>query len=103
MFLQVLHVGVALQEPQQFVDDTLQVEFLRGEQGEPVIEVVTTLSAEDADGACTCAVAFLSAFGKDAVENVKILLHLRFTIYFLPFYFFTFLIFPQDLWADVWF
>ena len=50
MILQILHVGIALEEPKQFVDDTLQVELLGGEQGESVVEVVTTLGAEDADG-----------------------------------------------------
>ena len=75
VFLEVLHVGVALEEPEQFVDDRLQVEFLRSEQGETVVEVVTRLGAEDADGAGACAVTFLCAFGEDAVEDVKILFH----------------------------
>ena len=70
VLLEVFHVGVALEEPEQFVDDRLQVELLRGEQGESVIEVVTRLGAEDADGAGACTVTFLCAFGEDAVQNV---------------------------------
>ena len=70
VLLEVFHVGVALEEPEQFVDDRLQMELLRGEQGESVIEVVTRLGAEDADGTGACAVTFLCAFGEDAVQNV---------------------------------
>ena len=70
VLLEVLHVGVAFEEPEQFVDDRLQMELLRGEQGEAVVEVVTRLGAEDADGAGACAVAFLCAFGEDAIQNV---------------------------------
>ena len=76
MFLKVLHVGIALEEPQQFVNDRLQVELLCGEQGETVVEVVTRLGAEDADGAGACTVTFLCSFGEDAVENVEILFHI---------------------------
>jgi hypothetical protein len=54
------------------------MEFLRGQQGEPVVEVVTALGAEDADGTCACTVTFLCAFCQDAVEDVKILFHLQF-------------------------
>ena len=78
VLLEVFHVGVALEEPEKFVDDGLQMELLRGEQGETVIEVVTALCAEDADGAGACAVPFLCAFGEDAVENVEILFHILF-------------------------
>ena len=86
MFLEVSHVGVSLQEPQEFVDNTLQVELLRCQQWESVVKVITALCAEDADGASACAVTLLGAFRQDAVENVEILFHLqfynlRFTIY----------------------
>ena len=84
VLLEVFHVGVALEEPEQLVDNRLQVELLGGEQGETVVEVVTRLGAEDADGAGACAVTFLCAFGEDAVEDVEILFHLLiilFTVY----------------------
>ena len=70
VFLEVFHVGIAFQEPEQFVDDTLQMEFFRGQQGEPIVEVITTLGTKDADGTCSCTVTFLSAFCQDAVEDV---------------------------------
>ena len=50
MLLQVFHVGVTFQEPQEFVDDRLQMEFLGGEQRKTVVEVVAGLGAEDTDG-----------------------------------------------------
>ena len=70
VLLKVFHVGVALEEPEQFVDDRFQVEFLRGQQGKPVVEVVARLGAEDANGACARTVTFLGAFGQDAIEDV---------------------------------
>ena len=78
---------MSLQEPKQFVDDRLQMEFLCGEQGETVVEVVSALSAEDADGTSASTVAFFRAFRQDAIEDVEILFHLQFhnllfTIYF---------------------
>ena len=86
MFLEVLDVGVALEEPEQFVDDGLQMKFLCGEQGETVVEVVARLGAEDADGTCTGTVTFFGAFGEDAVEDVEILFHMfYFFVYSLQF------------------
>ena len=70
MFLQIAHVGIALQEPQQLIDDAFQVQFLGGEHGEPVVEVVAALCAEDADGACSRAVALLGSLAEDAVKYV---------------------------------
>ena len=70
MLLQVFYVGVALEEPEQFVDDRLQVQFLGGQQRETVLQVVARLRAEDADGACSGAVAFLRAFAQNAVKYV---------------------------------
>ena len=94
------------------------MELLCGEQGETVVEIVTRMGAEDADGASAGAVTLLCAFGENAVEDVEILFHLRFTdllftiyylqftIYFLLFYLFTFLlpfpIFPLGWWGDGW-
>ena len=68
--LQIFYVGVALQEPEQFVDDRLQMEFLRGQQGKPVVEVISALGTKDADGTSASTVTFLSTFRQDAVEDV---------------------------------
>jgi hypothetical protein len=70
MLLQVFHIRITLEKPEQLVDDRLQMEFLRGQQGEAVVEVIAALGAEDADGSCTRTVTFLGALGEDAVENV---------------------------------
>ena len=70
MLLQVLHVGVALQEPEQFVDDGFQMELLGGEAGEAVVQMEAHLMAEDTDGARSGAVALFDPFGQHAVEQV---------------------------------
>ena len=61
VFLQVFHVCVSFQEPQQFIDDGLQVQFLGGEQGESVFQVEAHLVSEHADGARACAVVLFHA------------------------------------------
>ena len=58
MLLQVVHVGIALEEPQKFVDDAFEVELLRCKQGEAFIEVKAHLIAEGTDCTCPCAVIF---------------------------------------------
>ena len=75
VLLQVAHIRVALQEPQQFVDDALQVELLRGEQGETFAQVVAALRTEDGECARARAVSLLRTFTQYAVEDVQILLH----------------------------
>ena len=68
--LQVLHIGVASQEPQQLVNDGFQVKLLGGETGESLLEIEKHLMAKHADGACARAVAFLYALREDTVEQV---------------------------------
>ena len=67
---QILDVRVSLEEPQQFVDDSFQVEFLGGEQGESLLQIVARLCTEDAQRARTGAVAFLDAFFENAVKDI---------------------------------
>ena len=66
MLLQILHVCVAAQEPQQLVDDALQVQFLRGKQGKSLAEVKAHLMAEDALRTRTGAVTLRHAFVENA-------------------------------------
>ena len=40
MLLQVFYVCVAFQEPEQLVDDRLEMEFLGGQQRKTVFEVI---------------------------------------------------------------
>ena len=70
VFLQILHVGIAVEEPQQLVDDRLQVQFLRRQQRKTVLHVVTTLCAKNAQGAGTCTVTLLGTLAEDTVKYV---------------------------------
>ena len=76
MFLEIAHVGVAAQEPQQFIDDRLEVQLLGGKKRETLFEIEPHLMAEDTLGARTCAVGLGGSFGKDAVKQIEILFHI---------------------------
>ena len=66
--LQPTGIGIALQEPEQFVDDAFKMNFLSGEQGESLLEIETHLMAKDADSTSTGTVALLITFVKDALQ-----------------------------------
>ena len=68
--LQVFHVCVAIQEPQQFVYDRLQMQFFCCKQRETVLQVEAHLVSEDAYRTSASAVALLCALRHDAVEQV---------------------------------
>jgi hypothetical protein len=75
VLLQVADVGVALQEPQQLVDDRSQVQLLGGQQGKTGTKVETHLPAEyraraDAGAVCLGGTPF-----EDVPHQVEILLH----------------------------
>ena len=74
-FLQPVSVGIALEEPQEFVDDRLQMEFFGSEKGESLFEVETHLMTKDRDGARAGPVALFDAFCDNPVEQVDVLLH----------------------------
>ena len=65
--LKILHVGVALQKPKQLVDYRLQVQLLRGEQGEALTHVETHLVSENAYRTGSGAVVLLRTLGEDTV------------------------------------
>src|SRR6185503_1352023 len=71
--LQPLHVGVAAQEPEQLVDDRLEVQLLGGEEREAAAEPEAQLAAEHREragaGAVRLARAALEHLG-DEVEVV---------------------------------
>lgn len=75
VLLQVAHVGVAGQEPQQLVDDAPQVHPLGGEQGEAPAEVVAVLVAEHGDCAGAGAVLAHGAVVEDVAEHFLVLAH----------------------------
>ena len=70
MFLQIAHIRVTLQEPQQFVHDALEMEFLGGEQGKSLLQIETHLVAEEAHRARARAVALERTLTQDAVQQV---------------------------------
>src|SRR5689334_7790425 len=71
--LEPLYVGVAAQEPEEFVDDALQVQLLGGEQREALGEPEAQLPAEDRDGAGAGSVGLARAVGEDVVQQVQVL------------------------------
>ena len=77
VLLQVAHVGVAAQKPQQFVYDAFQMQFLGGEQWEALAQVEAHLVAEDALRARARSVGFLGALFQYEAEQVLVLFHGR--------------------------
>ncbi len=68
MFLQIAHVRLPTEEPEEFIDDGLQVELLGGQAGKPLREVEAHLVTKDADRPCPRAVALLDTFGENAIQ-----------------------------------
>ena len=75
VFLEPADVGVAAQEPEEFVDDRFEVDFLGGEQREAVAERKAGLRAEDGARAGAGAVGFGTTLLKDEAQEVVVLLH----------------------------
>ena len=84
--LQIRDVGLALQEPQQLVDDRAQVQLLGGDQREAFVQVEAHLPAEHAARARAGAVGLLGTVLQHVAQQVEVLLHARspamdFTVY----------------------
>jgi hypothetical protein len=75
VLLQPGDVGVAAQEPDELVDDALQVQLLGREQGEAVGQVMAELAPEDGQGAGTRAVFLAHAVVENILEEVVVLAH----------------------------
>ena len=73
--VEIFDVGVAAQEPQQFVDDGFDVQLLGGDQRETARQVKAHLVAEDRARADAGAVALFDALGEHAFHQVEILAH----------------------------
>ena len=76
VILEVLDVGVAGDEPQKFINDRFQVNFLGGQKRESFGEVEAHLVAEDALGAYAGAVVLDHAVGHYVTQKILILFHL---------------------------
>ena len=75
VFFQVGNVGVALQKPEQFMHDRLQVQLLGGHHREAIGQIKTGLPAENRASSCAGAVRFVVPRIKDVAHQVEILLH----------------------------
>lgn len=68
MFFQPRNVGIALQKPQQFVDNRFQMHFFSSEQGKTLTQVETHLIAKATDSTGTRPVAFGNAIGQNMIQ-----------------------------------
>ena len=73
--LEILYVGVSRYEPEEFVYDGFQMNFLCGQQREAFLKIETHLIAEDALGSHACTVCLNGAVFPYMAEKVKVLLH----------------------------
>ena len=72
---QIFGVGVALKEPDQLVDDRLEMQLLGGDQGKALGQVEPHLMTEHAERAGAGAVGLAHALRAHAAHEVEILLH----------------------------
>src|SRR5688572_23456787 len=77
MLLQVFYIRVAAQEPEQFVNDGLEVQFLRRQERKALLEVETSLSTKNGMSAGAGAVRAVLAFVKDEFQQLQVLDHSR--------------------------
>src|SRR6185437_10809168 len=75
VLLEVLDVGVAGEEPEQLVDDRLQMQLLGGQQREAVAEIEAHLMAEHGQSAGAGAVALLDAVIENPLHQFEVLAH----------------------------
>ena len=78
VFVQVAHVGVAAQKPEQLVDDRFEMEFLRGEQRKSLPQIETRLRAEDGNGPGPGAIHARLALFEHQPKQIVILAHVFF-------------------------
>lgn len=84
VIVQVSDVRVALQEPQQFVNNRAQVQFFCREQRKPFAQVEAHLVTERTGRSGSGAVAFGGAVGLDVTEQVEVSLHISFEVLRMP-------------------
>ena len=75
VLVEIFDVGVAGQEPEQLVDDRLQVQLLGGEQREAVGEIEAHLIAEHRQRAGAGAVALFRAAAQNVFHQIEVLAH----------------------------
>ena len=77
MLLKILHVGIALQEPQKLIDDRLEMQFLCSEQRKTISKIKAHLISKHALCSRTSTVSLHSTLFQDSVKQIKILLHYK--------------------------
>ena len=76
VFCKILDVGVTSQEPKQFMNNRLEMQFLGGENRKPFSQVKTHLMAEDTLGSGAGAIATKHSSLTHIAKKIKILLHI---------------------------
>ncbi len=71
--LQIVDIGVALEEPEQFMDDGLDVDLFRRDERKTLRKVETHLVTEDALGPGASAVGFGGAVLLDGAKKIEVL------------------------------
>ncbi|MOA38626.1 hypothetical protein D3C78_1603310 [compost metagenome] len=75
IFLEIGNIGIALQEPQEFMDDRAQMQLLGGENRKTLRKVETHLVTENRARARAGAVPAVGAGFHDMPEKIEILFH----------------------------
>ena len=73
--LQVLDIRIPGDEPEKFIDDGFQVDFLCRQEGKSFRQVETHLVSENALGADAGTVGFHDAVFADMTKQVEVLFH----------------------------
>ncbi len=68
VLLEILHIGIPAQEPEQFVDNRLEVELLGRQQREAVVQTEAHLVPEDAGRARSRPVFLMDTFRQNTVQ-----------------------------------
>ena len=75
VILQISNIGIALQKPQQLVNNGFEVAFLGGDQRKAFGQVKAHLMGKDAIGTGAGAVTFKGAVVTHMAHQIKILFH----------------------------
>lgn len=74
MFFQVSDIRVALQKPEEFVDDGFEVNLFGGQKGKSLIQVKSHLIAKRTQRAGTGSITFWRTVGEDVTEEILIII-----------------------------
>src|ERR1700676_1284119 len=75
MFFQVVDIGVPLQKPEQFINDTFHMYFLGGCQWKSFLEIEPHLIPETTLCAGAGAIRFMNTFIQNMLKKIEVLLH----------------------------